>query len=161
MNGTFFNGLLFLIPYTDGKFKTVSAGKFDIDSNGFTRSSDIHWFGKFTILITSNVCLRFYAETKSSFLMQNTIPCQILCSQRWLPLDQIFPVEFPKKIWGLIFFIFYFFVLAGTPYTKTKETYTYRTIDNNLFITLVAFAGIGILYALFCLLTLVLNFKKK
>ena len=127
----FINGLLFLTPYTDGKFKTISAGKFDIDSSGFSRSSNIHWFGKF-IIIKSNVCVRFsdvaalvrsdmnglqpfentieqttetmppshktitaavmttnritnlreltilYAETRSSFLMQNMIPCQIL-----------------------------------------------------------------------------------
>ncbi|KAJ7372990.1 hypothetical protein OS493_015460 [Desmophyllum pertusum] len=50
---------------------------------------------------------------------------------------------------------------AGTPYTKTSETYTYRTIDRTLFIAWVVFAVLGIIYALFCLLTLVLNFKKK
>jgi len=55
----------------------------------------------------------------------------------------------------------YFVILAGTPYTKTKETYIFRTIDSTLFITLIAFAAVGIVYALFCLLTLVLNFKKK
>ena len=47
-----------MTPYTDGKFKTISAGKFDIDSSGFTRSPNIHWFGKF-ITIKSNVCVRF------------------------------------------------------------------------------------------------------
>ncbi|KAL9951711.1 hypothetical protein ACROYT_G044433 [Oculina patagonica] len=82
------------IVIQDGKFKTVSGGKFDEDTNDFTKSSEVHW-------------------------------------------------------------------LAGTPYTKTKEIYTYRTIDNTLFIALVVFAALGILYALFCLLTLILNFKKK
>ena len=90
--------------------------------------------------------------------MTNKISWHILCRQRSFPLDQPFQVEFPKKFRALIFF---FFVLAGTPYTKTTETYTYRTIDNTLFIALIVFAGVGILYALFCLLTLVLNLKKK
>ncbi|XP_068676427.1 uncharacterized protein [Montipora foliosa] len=50
---------------------------------------------------------------------------------------------------------------AGTPYTKTQETFTYRTIDRNLFIALIVLASLGIVYALSCLLMLVLNFKKK
>lgn len=53
------------------------------------------------------------------------------------------------------------FFSAGTPYTKTTETYIYRTIDETLFFVIIAFASLGIVYGLICLLTLVLNFKKK
>lgn len=120
---------------------------------------------KFTGLVSSllfsksNVCLRFYAETKSSFLMQNMVSCHFSLSPEVAATTKYFRLNF-WKIFGHLFSLFVF-LLAGTPYTKTKETYTYRTIDNTLFIILVAFAVIGILYALFCLLTLVLNFKKK
>lgn len=57
--------------------------------------------------------------------------------------------------------LFKTFFSAGTPYTKTTETYIYRTIDETLFFVMIAFASLGIVYGLICLLTLVLNFKKK
>ena len=120
---------------------------------------------KFTGLVSSllfsksNVCLPFYAETKSSFLMQNMVSCHFSLSPEVAATTKNFRLNF-WKIFGHLFSLFVF-LLAGTPYTKTKETYTYRTIDNALFIILVAFAAVGILYALFCLLTLALNFKKK
>ena len=53
------------------------------------------------------------------------------------------------------------FFLAGVPYKKTEEQYTYRTIDGDLFLALVVLAALGLFYALICCIAVVLYMRKK
>ena len=37
--------------HADGKFKLISGGKYSVDTKVFTKSTDVHWFGKRAFLV--------------------------------------------------------------------------------------------------------------
>ena len=52
----------------DGKFTMVSAGKFDVNTNGLTASSEIHWFGEspLPVLISSFLAIEMKSCIKGA-----------------------------------------------------------------------------------------------
>ena len=64
----------------DGNFKTVEAGSFNVETNEFTASPEIHWFGKSYILLNLTLYILFTQKTGNwSFWVTDNLPLPQFC----------------------------------------------------------------------------------